>query len=884
MVRYSIATSVEGLQTVNQTPRVPCQLQRYGVATLAVAQAVLLTLLIDPRLKQQISPLLFVVAVMVSAGYGGLGPGLLATCLTILTTTYLLIAPTRVLITSWDKPLWLVAFGLVSLLVTVLAAAHRQAEESLRDRVRQQAAVAELGQQALSSSDLTGLMNNTASLVAQTLEVEYCKILELLPDGETLLLRAGVGWQAGHVGQTTVEAKTGSHAGYTLLSNEPVIVEDWRTEKRFNLPLLHCDHQVTSGISVIIDGHNPPFGVLGAYASKRRAFTQDQVHFLQAIANILAEAVERHQGEEALRNSQERYRAFVEQSSEGIWRFELEQPLAIERSEAEQIQHFYQYGYLAECNDVIAQMYGFACAAELVGARLGDLLVRLAPENSEYLSSFIRSGYRLTDAESYEVNQGQPKYFLNNLVGIVENGVLVRAWGSQRDITPRKQLEEALRQQAAELAQANRMKDEFLAIVSHELRSPLNAILGWAGLLRTREFDAMTTARALETIERNARSQTQLIDDLLDVSRIIRGKLRLNVHPVNLVSVIRAAIDTVKLAAEAKAIDLKFLIVDSRLMQTEQELKAVQSDQQLNRPESVLLVGVHPTLTQENHKHSTRDAICVLGDANRLQQVVWNLLSNGIKFTPEGGQVQIQLECVNSHIQIRVNDTGQGIKADLLPYIFEHFRQADSTTTRSHGGLGLGLAIVRQLVELHGGTVQAESPGDGKGATFTVTLPLKTDREAGAAEIMADGSNRPGPMLEAATLDDPAPLAGLQVLVVDDQAEVRALLKMVLEQYGSRVTTAASVGQALAVLEHLHPDVLLCDIGMSGKDGYTLIRKVRELGSQDKQIPAAALTAYARAEDRTRALSAGFQTHLPKPVEPTKLVMAVADLAGRIAK
>jgi PAS domain S-box-containing protein len=822
-------------------PGIPCQLQRYGIAVLAVAQALLLTLLLDPQLKQQISPLLFVVVVMVSAGYGGLGPGLLATCLTTLATAYLLISPTFTLVTSWDKPLWLVAFGLVCLLVGVLAAAHRQAEERLRARVRQQVAVAELGQQALSSSDLSRLMDHAASLVAQTLEVEYCQILELLPDDETLLLRAGVGWQVGLVGQMKVETKTGSHAGYTLLSKEPVIIEDWRTEKRFNLPPLHHDHRITSGISVIIDGHNPPFGVLGAYATKQRAFTQDQVYFLQAIANILAEVVERKQGEEALRKSEERYRAFVQQSSEGIWRFELEEPLSAESSEEEQIRHFYQYGYLAECNDAMAQMYGFDCAAELVGTRLNDLLVRSGPENHAYLSRFIRSGYRLTDAESYEVDQqGHPKYFLNNFVGMVEDGVLARAWGSQRDITTRKRLEEALRQQAAELAQANRMKDEFLAIVSHELRSPLNAILGWAGLLRTRKYDEMTTARALETIERNAKSQTQLIDDLLDVSQIIRGKLRLNVRSVNPVPVIEAAIDTVRPAAEAKAIQL-----ESRL---------------------------NPLAGN------------VLGDIDRLQQVIWNLLSNAIKFTPEGGRVEIQLDCINSHVQIRVSDTGQGISADLLPYIFERFRQADSTTTRSHGGLGLGLAIVRQLVELHGGTVQAESPGVGKGATFIVTLPLKAARDGVSSGIdSANGSKQPGLMLEGeATCDSSASLNGLQVLVVDDEAEVRALVTMVLEQHGSKVTVAASVDEALAALEHLQPDVLLCDIGMPGKDGYALIRKVRELESkQGRQIPAAALTAYVRAEDRTRALLAGFQIHLPKPVEPSKLVMTVANLARR---
>lgn len=412
--------------------------------------------------------------------------------------------------------------------------------------------------------------------------------------------------------------------------------------------------------------------------------------------------------------------------------------------------------------------------------------------------------------------------------GSVEHGV-----SFVLDLTERKQLENRLRQQADELAGANRIKDEFLAVLSHELRSPLNPILGWTQLLRSRKFDPATTAKAIEVIERNAKVQIQLIDDLLDVSRIIQGKISLNVSPVNLVSTIEAAIDTVRLAAEAKSIEIKCL-VDST-------------------------VGL------------------VSGDRNRLQQVVWNLLSNAIKFTPNGGLVIIRLARDNSHAQIQVNDSGKGIKADFLPYVFDYFRQADASTTRKHGGLGLGLAIVRHLVELHGGTVFADSPGEELGATFTVKLPLMSiptkGRDSKEMSQTAEG---------AIAIDNYPPLEGLRVLIVDDEVDSREYLSLVLQECGAEVTAVASAIEAITTLELFKPDVLVSDIGMPGEDGYSLMRKVRARSPErGGKIPAAALTAYARAEDRTAALSAGFQIHIPKPVDPSELAIVVASLAGR---
>jgi PAS domain S-box-containing protein len=426
-----------------------------------------------------------------------------------------------------------------------------------------------------------------------------------------------------------------------------------------------------------------------------------------------------------------------------------------------------------------------------------------------------------------------------------ESGNLVSVLSLVMDVTERKRTE-AERDRLLKLEQAaradseaarstaetaNRLKDEFLAVLSHELRSPLNPILGWIKLLRSRKLDEATIARALETIERNATLQTQLIEDLLDVSRIMRGKTTLNVRSVNLASTIEAAIDTVRLAAQAKSIQIESVIEST--------------------------VGL------------------ISGDPNRLQQVIWNLLSNAIKFTPSGGRVSIRLARKGTQAQIQVTDTGKGISSDFLPHVFEYFRQADSSTTRSHGGLGLGLAIVRHLVELHGGTVLASSPGIGQGATFTVSLPLKLDRNGVKNSEQLQARSEPKEVTTS-----PLPIDGLRVLVVDDEADTREFYTTVLEQSGAQVIAVASVGEALEALKQQRPDILISDIGMPGEDGYTLLRKVRAQEIQgEKHLPAVALTAYARREDCKQALEAGFQKHLSKPVSPDQLLAVVVSLA-----
>jgi PAS domain S-box-containing protein len=376
---------------------------------------------------------------------------------------------------------------------------------------------------------------------------------------------------------------------------------------------------------------------------------------------------------------------------------------------------------------------------------------------------------------------------------------------------------------------ANRIKDEFLAVLSHELRSPLNPILGWSKLLRSRNLPPAKVAYAIETIERNALLQSQLIEDLLDVSRILRGKLSLNIYPVDLASVIEAALETVRLAAEAKSIEIK-TVFDAN-------------------------VGK------------------VSGDPNRLQQVIWNLLSNAVKFTPAGGRVQVQLQSAGTYAQIQVSDTGQGINPEFLPFVFDYFRQEDSTTTRSFGGLGLGLAIVRHLVELHGGTVQATSFGENQGATFTIQVPLmRVEPAIPEADVLPP---------------DALNLAGIRILVVEDDADSRSLLVFLLEEYGASVQAVSSAFEALEVISQKgefanaqeQPDILVSDIGMAHMDGYMLIREIRAMpADQGGQIPAIALTAYAGETDQQQILEAGFQKHITKPVEPAFLAGEIAQL------
>jgi PAS domain S-box-containing protein len=466
-------------------------------------------------------------------------------------------------------------------------------------------------------------------------------------------------------------------------------------------------------------------------------------------------------------------------------------------------------------------------------------------EVADDLQGRLLAGEKLVDYPARLLaRDGSIRHVLISACVRFENGRFQNTQCFTRDITAQKAAEEQRaqwleRERAARLAaeRASQLKDEFLATLSHELRTPLNAILGYAQLLRSGAMEEGEIDEAMEVIERNARAQTQIIEDLLDLSRIINGKIRLDVQQVDLAEVVRTAVETLKPAAEMKGVKLA----------------------------SVLDPLVGP----------------VRGDPARLQQVVWNLLSNAIKFTPRAGKVQVALERVNSHVEIVVSDSGLGIEPEFLPHVFERFRQADASSTRRHGGLGIGLSIVRQLVELHGGNVRAKSPGPGQGSTFIVTLPLSisTHEEPPSARIhpkAASGSTSPCHDID---------LHGVRVLIVDDEPDARRLITRILRTCGAEVFAAASMAEALELLGERTPHVLVSDLGMPEHDGFELIQAVRARPAHaGGATPAAALSAFARSEDRRRAMMAGFQTHVAKPVEPAELLAVIANLAGRVGR
>lgn len=495
-------------------------------------------------------------------------------------------------------------------------------------------------------------------------------------------------------------------------------------------------------------------------------------------------------------------------------------------------------GTILSWNAGAERLFGYT-AEEAVGRPIVMLLPPERLEEEARILTTLMRGERIDHFETERVAKDGRRVHISLSVSPIKDasGRIIGGAKIARDITRRKTLEREREmllekeREARRLAEAaNRSKDAFLAMISHELRTPLSPILTWARMLRRGLLDEDKTRKALETIERNAMAQAQLVDDLLDVSRIVAGKLRLEVRPVDLAAVIEAAIEVVRPAADGKGIRL---------------------------------VTVLDTETGT-----------ISGDAARLQQVVWNLLSNAVKFTPRGGRVQIALERIDSHVELVVTDNGQGVRAEFLPYLFERFQQADTGTTRIHGGLGLGLTIVRHIVELHGGTVVAESRGEGQGATFTVKLPLTMfARTAAESERRANGV-----LPQAGSYPS---LAELRVLVVDDEPDSNEAVSAVLASCGAEVRVAASAAEGLAELSRWRPDVLVSDIGMAGVDGYGFIARVRAQPGKLGRIPAIALTAYASTEDRVRIFSTGFQAHVVKPMDPAELIAVVASTTRR---
>ncbi|HEU4689451.1 MAG TPA: ATP-binding protein, partial [Vicinamibacterales bacterium] len=537
-------------------------------------------------------------------------------------------------------------------------------------------------------------------------------------------------------------------------------------------------------------------------------------------SKIARDITQQKRAEEALRTSNERFRLMADSAPVFIW-----------IADHTKARNWFNRRWLEFTGRAAEQEAGFGWTQNVHEDDLAKCLQSYA-EGFDTRKPF-RTEYRIRRADGmarWIIEQANPLF--EGLKGSFSGYI-----GSCVDITETKQIqaerEDMLKAERAareEAERVGRLKDEFLATVSHELRTPLNAILGWATLLRRLDAHTEDHQRGLETIERNARVQGQIIADLLDMSRIISGKVQLDVQPIDLSEAINAALDAVKLSIEARKLRVR-VTLDAR-------------------------------------------AGRLRGDPGRLQQVFWNLLTNAVKFTPAGGRIDVVMERVNSHVEVSIEDSGIGIKPEFLAFVFDRFRQADASTTRQHGGLGLGLSIVKHLVELHGGSVRVKSAGEGQGATFVVALPISVVRaeDAGAAERAAFSD------VDVSTIALPS-LEGVRALVVDDQEDARILICRLVEQYGGRCALADSAAEALRILEKEDVNIIVSDIGMPETDGYELIRKIRAMPSAAiRNLPAIALTAYARADDRQRALLAGYQMHVSKPVEPRELIAGIASL------
>jgi len=723
-----------------------------------------------------------------------------------------------------------------------------QLRTQLQQRIERERLVGQITQQIHQSLNLDEILQTTVTEVRQFLHTDRVLVFRLKSDGEGTVIAESVGaeWRSllsSNINDPCLaESYLASNRPETV-SYDPAFVENYIERYRqgyvtaiFDIQDSSIDpchvellaqFQVKANLVVPILQDHQFWGLLIAHHCASPRFWQPlEIDLLKELATQMSIALrqaelyqqaqhelkERQQVEAELRQSEEHLRLALSATRMGTWNWNI------------------QTGKIS-WSDNLEALFGlepgeFDGSVEMFAARLHQ------DDRDRVLAAV---DHAVATGEDYDIEfrvvypNGTIRWALSKgKVFYDENGQPIQMGGIDLDISDRKQAEQErdrllqLEQAArAEAERANRIKDEFLAVLSHELRSPLNPILGWTKLLQTRKFNETKTAEALATIERNAKLQTQLIDDLLDVAKILRGKLSIDAAPVNLASVIESAIDTVRTAAIAKSITL------------------------------------HPVLPNIGQ---------VSGDSNRLQQIVWNLLSNAIKFTPNGGRVEIRLERVDEQAQIIVSDTGKGINPDFLPHIFESFRQEDVSITRRYGGLGLGLAIVRQLVEAHGGIITADSPGEGLGATFTVRLPL-LNVEPEIKQI----DELPQQALE---------LTGIRVLTVDDDPDARELLTVLLAEYGASVLTVTSASEVLANLESFQPDVLVSDIGMPEVDGYSLIKQIRTFTPEKGgQIPAIALTAYARVDDYQRAITSGYQRHVTKPLDPEELVQAVLALA-----
>ncbi|MDZ7957800.1 MAG: response regulator [Aulosira sp. DedQUE10] len=708
---------------------------------------------------------------------------------------------------------------------------RKQVEAERQQQFERERLVAQITQQIHQSLNLNEILHTTAHLTRQVLESDRVLIFRLNAEssGTVVAESVGAGWTA--ILASTI-ADPCFHTNYVELyqHGRVLAIADIYTAG-FNdchIKLL-AQFQIRANLVVPILQGDHLWGLLIAHQCvNTRSWQASEIELLQQLATQVAIAIQqavlyqkaqteladRRRAESALRQSEERYRYLAELIPQLVWTANAE-------------------GALLDVNQRWSDFTGFTLAQAQIHGWQGIVHADDVPIMGEQWALAQKDGIRYQAEGRIRRADGVYRWHLHQAVPLNnESGQVIKWFGTATDIEDQKQLEqerakvlaqEKLAREEAE--RANRIKDEFLAVLSHELRSPLNPILGWVQLLQGRKLDETRTAQALATIERNAKLQAQLIEDLLDISRIMRGKLTLKAAPVSLAFVITAALETVRLAAEAKSI--------------------------------YIAVSLDPEVKK------------VFGDAARLQQAVWNLLSNAVKFTPVGGQVEVKLTQVNSQAQIQVIDTGKGINQEFLPFVFEYFRQEDGSTTRQFGGLGLGLAIARQIVEMHGGTIWAESLGEDQGASFSIQLQLL--KEEDRSEQIEQSHASPQPEL---------PLAGIRTLVVDDNADTRELLVFLLQENGAIVRAMASATAAVQALEQFKPDILLSDIGMPDMDGYMLIRHIRNLQAKQQKppLPAIALTAYAGESDKEQAVKAGFQRHLTKPIDPNGVIAIVLEL------
>jgi PAS domain S-box-containing protein len=697
-------------------------------------------------------------------------------------------------------------------------------DENRNDHLlRQTRALVELARSGAVGQSLEAAFEQITRAAAETLGIERVSVW--LYDADHTAIRCADLYEMAERRHTRGgELRAEDYPSYfaALQTERAIAADDARSDPRTRE--FKATYLEPLGISSMLDAPIRAAGrmigvVCHEHIGPPRSWTDDEQRFAGSIADAASlayEENERRRTEAALRASQEDYRRIVETAQEGIWSIDAE-------------------GRTTYANPRMAEMLGYT-VQEMIGMNAFDFTPPEELDRAREQWGQRTQGFSGRVEFVFLRKDGSPLWAQCTATPVLDaEGRFAGAFAMVTDMTDRKRAEDEreqllAREQAAraEAEAANRTKDEFLATVSHELRTPLNAMLGWVHLLRSGSLDAKMTERAVETIERNIQAQAQIIDDILDVSRIVRGSLTLSVRTVDLAAVLHHVVESLGPAAQAKGIELH-------------------------------------TVLEAADSH-------VAGDPDRLQQVAWNLLSNAIKFTARGGEVTARLSREDDGLRLEVTDTGEGITPEFLPYVFERFRQANGSTTRVHGGLGLGLAIVRHLVELHGGTVEAESAGQGRGSRFTVTLPATPPGPA-PASLVEEGPGRGAPSL---------PLSGLRLLLVDDDLDTCEAMAFLLAQAGARVVTASSVPEALNEFERSRPDVLITDIGMPDRDGYDLLRQVR-MRSPERGggVPAIAMTAYARPEDRDRALAAGFQEHVPKPVDPADLVTVLARLAGR---